>query len=276
MTKFNLEFCNMLSAEKHKFEYKYLLKRFGSIGTVGRWIRKYVDRHGFIILQGLESESYDLSSAKLFLTKLSSHIGTLVPHNLGQSDFVWEIKPKSSISQIVTFSEHNKAAPLHTDSQYRKLPEKYMALLVFRQAECAGGETLLLDFNLVFNELKKSYLGRQTIEFACKTKFPIAVPTIFQTQNKTAYIYSSLISDIPMIRYRYDTLKTGLELIKHSHVKDFEEKLQVFNDLIHTSRYCSSLLLNNGEAIFVYNHRMLHGRSPFLDSNRLLLRIRMN
>jgi alpha-ketoglutarate-dependent taurine dioxygenase len=265
-----------MSAAKHKFEYEHLLKRLGSIGAVGLWIREYVDLHGFLILQGLESEFYDLNSAKLFFTKLSSHVGSLVPHNFGQSDFVWEINPKSSISMINTFSEHNKDASLHTDSQYRNLPEKYMALLVFRQAECAGGETLLLDFKLVLNELSQSDFGRQMIEFACQEKFPIAVPTIFQTQNKTEYIYSNLISDIPMIRYRYDTLKTGLELIKRSHVKDFAEKLQVFNNLIHRSRYCSSLLLNNGEAIFVDNHRMLHGRSSFLDSNRLLLRIRMN
>lgn len=265
-----------MSAEKPKFEYEHLLKRLGSIGAVGGWIRKYVDMHGFIILQGLESEFYDLSSAKLFFTKLSSHIGTLVPHNLGQSDFVWEIKPKSSISMINTFSEHNKAAPLHTDSQYRNRPEKYMALLVFSQAECAGGETILLDFRQVLKELRQSNFGRQMIEFACQKTFPIAVPTIFQTQDKTEYIYSSLISNIPLIRYRYDTLKTGLKLIKRSYVKDFDEKLQAFNDLIHRSRYCSSLLLNNGEAIFVDNHRMLHGRSSFLDSNRLLLRIRMN
>ncbi|MEG4321035.1 MULTISPECIES: TauD/TfdA family dioxygenase [unclassified Microcoleus] len=265
-----------MSAEKHKFEYDHLLKRLGSIGAVGGWIREYVDMHGFIILQGLESEFYDLSSAKLFFTKLSSHIGTLVPHNFGQSDFVWEIKPKLSNYLIQTFSEHNKAAPLHTDSQYRNLPEKYMALLVFRQAECAGGETLLLDFSLVFNELRQSISGREMIEFACQENFAIAVPTIFHAEDKTEYIYSSLISKIPLIRYRYDTLKTGLELIKRSHVKDFAEKLQAFNDLIHRSRYSSSLLLDNGEAIFVDNHRMLHGRSSFLDRNRLLLRIRMN
>lgn len=263
-------------AQKYKFEYEHLLKRLGCIGAVGGWIREYVDMHGFLILQGLESEFYDLSSSKLFFTKLSSHIGTLVPHNFGQSDFVWEIKPKSSTSLINTFSEHNKAAPLHTDSQYRNRPENYMALLVFRQAECAGGETLLLDFKLVLNELKQSNSGRKMIEFACQEKFPIAVPTIFQAQDKTQYIYSSLISNIPLIRYRYDTLKTGIKLIKRSHVKDFDEKLQAFNDLINRSRYCSSLLLNNGEAIFVDNHRMLHGRSSFLDNNRLLLRIRMN
>ena len=265
-----------MSAEKHKFEYEHLLKRLGSIGALGGWIREYVDMHGLIILQGLESEFYDLSSAKLFFTKLSSYIGTLVPHNLGQSDFVWEIKPKFSNSLIKTFSEHNKAAPLHTDSQYRNLPEKYMALFVFRQAECAGGETLLLDFKLVLNELRESNFGIKMIEFACQEKFPIAVPTIFQKEEQTEYIYSSLISKIPLIRYRYDTLNIGIKLIKRSHVKDFDEKLQAFNDLIHRSRYCSSLLLNNGEAIFVDNHRMLHGRSSFLDSNRLLLRIRMN
>lgn len=265
-----------MSAAKHKFEYEHLLKSLGSIGAVGAWIREYVDLHGFLILQDLESEFYDLSSAKLFFTKLSSHVGTLVPHNFDRSDFVWEIKPKSSNSVINTFSEHNKAAPLHTDSQYRNRPEKYMALLVFSQAECAGGETMLLDFKVVLNELRQSDSGRKMIEFACQDKFPIAVPSIFQTQDKTEYIYSSLISNIPLIRYRYDTLRIGLKLIKHSHVQEFSEKLLTFNDLINRSRYCSSLLLNNGEAIFVDNHRMLHGRSSFLDSNRLLLRIRMN
>lgn len=265
-----------MSISTHKFEYKHLLKRFGSIWEVGGWIREYVNLHGLIILHGLESEFDDLGSAKLFFTKLSSSVGTLVPHNYDQSDFVWEIKPKLSTSIIQTFSEHNKDAPLHTDSQYRNIPEKYMVLLAFRQADCGGGKTIFLDFKNILNELRESIYGREIIKFASQNKFPIAVPSIFQAGEKTEFIYSSLISNVPLIRYRYDTFKTGGALMKNWYIEDFDEKLNALDNVIQKSLYISNFFLNNGEAIFIDNHRILHGRSSFVDSNRLLLRIRIN
>lgn len=262
--------------ENHKFDYQYLLKKFGYKQYLGNWIRQYVNMHGFLILQNLETEFSDFQSAKYFFTELSSYIGTLVSHNPGKQDFVWEIKPKISKSVIKTFSEHNQPAPLHTDSQYRNQPEKYMALLVFKQANCGGGYTQLLDFRKVLLELRSNILGKQIVKFFSKEKFPIAVPSVFQEEKGVNYIYSRLISNVPLVRYRYDTLKTGLSLINHSYVESFYENLDILNNFLQNSPFCSSFLLLNNEVIFVDNHRFLHGRTAFIDTDRLLFRIRIN
>jgi alpha-ketoglutarate-dependent taurine dioxygenase len=265
-----------MTIDKHKFEYKYLLKKFGPTFLVSQWLRKYMDLHGCVVLQDFQSEICDLTSAKFFFAELSSSIGTLISHNPNKQDYIWEIKPQISTSQIKTFSEDNHVAPLHTDSQYRACPEKYMALLVFHQATCGGGDTILLDFKKVLAELDNSIDGRKLIKFAKQEKFPIAIPSIFQTSPHQNYIYSSLISDTPLIRYRYDTLKAGISLVNHDRADELHEQLDCLNNHIQSSSHQCNFSLSDGEMIFVDNHRFLHGRSSFTDPNRLLLRSRFN
>jgi alpha-ketoglutarate-dependent taurine dioxygenase len=265
-----------MNINTHKFEYHYLLKKLGSSHSVGQWLRNYIDVHGFLILQDLKSEISDLNFAKNFLADLSSSIGTLVSHNPNKQDYIWEIKAQVSNSEIKTFSEDNQVAPLHTDSQYRICPERYMALMVIRQASCGGGATLLLDFKNVLEEISSHASGKELIEFAKKQKFPIAVPSIFQTSSEQKYIYSSLISDSPLIRYRYDTLKTGVALVNGDRAGESLDHLETLNTYIQSSSHQCTFNLAEGEIIFVDNHRFLHGRTPFTDHQRLLLRSRFN
>jgi alpha-ketoglutarate-dependent taurine dioxygenase len=255
--------------------YNDLIEECSSFKEIGIHIRKKTKSYGFVILKGIEIE-FDLDSASLFLTTICSNFGTLLPHNIGQKDFVWEIKPKISTSSLKTFSEHNQYAPLHTDSQYRNQPEKFIALMTINQANCGGGYTNLLDFNLVVNELKNTNSGRQLLDCLALQYFPIAIPSIFQQKNARRYITAKLISEIPLIRYRYDTLKAGLSLIKSSKREFLKENLDLLDNFIENSPCRISFLASNNDIVFIDNHRFLHGRSSFFDLNRLLLRTRMN
>lgn len=264
-----------MSLIKNLFDYQYLVKKISCQRELGIWIRKYINVHGFLILQNV-GVSHNVETSKLLLTQICSSIGTLVPHNSGKKDFVWEIKPQLSTSCLKTFSEHNKYAPLHTDSQYRNQPEKIMALMTVRQANCGGGHTELVDFKKILQELKRSKSGSNLIDFISNEKFPIAIPSIFQEPHEPKYIMSKLVSDCPLIRYRYDTLKAGLSMIEDNRLEVFNEKLDLLDSFIQSSPHRVHFLSLPNEITFLDNHRFLHGRSSFTDLNRLLLRTRMN
>lgn len=260
------------------FDYQELIQQKNQ-RELGIWMKNFIDKNGFLILQNLKFEG-DVEQSKLFFSKLCSSIGTLVPHNPGKKDFVWEIKPNLSTSIIKTFSEHNQDAPLHTDSQYRNHPERFMALMTLNQARCGGGYTELVDFKKILQDLESTVIGKKIIDFFRNESFPIAIPTVFQEMGKPEYIMSKLISNNPLIRYRYDTLKAGLLLSIDKENKliycDRIDKLDLLNNFIQLSPHRLRFLLASNEAIILDNHRFLHGRSSFTDSQRLLLRCRMN
>jgi len=261
--------------ECQHLNYSCLCREFGCPKEIGNKIRTLTDLHGFVIVKGVEFD-FNLESASLFLTELSSHVGTLVPHNLDREDFVWKIQSKVSTSSLKTFSEHSHQAPLHTDSQYRNRPERFIALMALNQASCSGGSTNLLDFKKVISELKANAIGRKIVEFISDQDFPIAIPSIFQENDAKTYISARLISKAPLIRYRYDTLKAGLSLIEHSKIKIFHDTLDLLNEFIEESQYRINFKLPKNEILFIDNHRFLHGRTSFVDLNRLLIRTRMN
>jgi alpha-ketoglutarate-dependent taurine dioxygenase len=261
--------------DRHVFSYQVLMKRVGCKPKLGSWIRDHLNAYGFLILQDVEINN-DIESSKQFLVEICSSIGILIPHNFGKKDFVWEIKSKPSNSSLKTFSEHNEQAPLHTDSQYRNHPERYVALLTLHQATCGGGHTELVDFREILQDLAKTASGDKVIQFMTHERFPIAIPTIFQEHLRSQYISQPLISKNPLIRYRYDTLKAGLSFLEMNRVKPYQENLDYLDDFIQSSSHCFRFLSLPNEIVFIDNHRFLHGRSLFTDLDRLLLRIRMN
>ncbi|MEJ6485377.1 TauD/TfdA family dioxygenase [Nostoc punctiforme UO1] len=261
--------------KNYVFDYRYLLKKISCQKELGIWIRRYVDAHGFLILQNVEGSS-DVERSSLFLSQLCSSIGTLVPHNPGKNDFVWQIKCQLSTSALKTFSEHNQHAPLHTDSQYRNQPERFIALMTIRQAHCGGGYTEIVDFRKILEDIKCTAMGSRVVEFIRNESFPIAIPSVFQEYSKPASIQAKLVSVSPLIRYRYDTLKAGLSLIEHGRVAAFHENLDLLDLFIQSSPHRFRFISLPNEITFLDNHRFLHGRSSFTDFNRLLLRTRMN
>jgi alpha-ketoglutarate-dependent taurine dioxygenase len=265
--------------EKNKFDYCSLITKFDSQLEFKRWIRQHLDLNGFLILHNFNENLQDLNRAEQFFKNFCSRIGSLVPHNFGKQDFVWSIKSQASNSPLKTFSEHNFTAPLHTDSQYREQPERYIGMFSYRQAACGGGYTYLLDFKKVIEKMQNTLTGQNLIKFLKNEEFPIAIPTVFQTDPTKKFIWSKLISDKPikpMIRYRYDTLKAGLSLLERDKYQVFEENLNLLDSYIDNSRERQIFLLKEQEILLLDNHRLLHGRSGFFDTDRLLLRVRFD
>ena len=278
MTKLNHNHINtkLVFPQKYALNYKELTQKNNNLKTLGIYMRELIQDNGFLLLKNV-GYGCDLEQAKLLFLRICSSIGVLVPHNLGKKDFVWEVKPTPSSSLSKTFSGHNQDAPLHTDSQYRNNPEKFIALMAFKPARCGGGYTQLVDFKEILQDLKSTDIGNDIIEFFESEILPIAIPSAFQGFSKSKYIMSKIISNKPLVKYRYDTTLAGLSLLFNTHqLLYYQEKLDFLNSFIQTSFRRISFLLSYHDVIIIDNHRFLHGRSSFMDSQRLLLRCRMN
>lgn len=73
--------------QRLSFDYQNLVLKNKDLRELGIWIRKFIDRHGFLILQNTQFGN-DLERSKTLFHKFCSSIGTLVAHNPGKKDFV--------------------------------------------------------------------------------------------------------------------------------------------------------------------------------------------
>lgn len=225
-------------------------------------------KNGFCIVDSEMENEQELIDLQL---KICSWLGSIREHNEGKKDYVWPICLKESDSSIKTFSEHNQEAELHTDTQYRDLPERYMTLSCVNEANCGGGETFLLDSQVILDRIKNDHVLLNELQ----QDFPIAVPDIFHYEGKK-FIERPIIANYPKFRFRYDTFKKGLLL---QNPPDLNQKMNVldsFFDLIKNAPEMINFTLKKGQIILIDNHRLLHGRSSFVDVNRLLYRVRVD
>lgn len=220
-----------------------------------------------IIDSGLIEESHIINLQQQICAK----IGRLREHNIGKEDYLWPIKLQQNNSAITTFSEHNDEAELHTDSQYSHIAEKYMSLSCINPAACGGGINFFLDINNLFPALKANHLVFSTLQ----QDFPIAIPDIFNTENKHI-LYKPIIAKSPLFRYRYDTMKKGLLNTNMPLTDNKWLALNFLKNLIDKSPFKHYYTLSKGQIIIIDNHRIMHGRTAFQDTNRLLYRIRMD
>lgn len=222
---------------------------------------------GYFILSTALKDEVEIRNFQL---NLSAMLGSLREHNPGRQDYVWSICPKPSDSALATFSEHNGEANLHTDSQYTEVPEKYMSLACVRPASCGGGINFVLDTEKIRDSIRESEVHYQALQ----QPYPIAIPDIFRSGRP--YIEKPVVSDYPRFRYRYDTMRQGLEA---AHVPPADPRwaaLEYLKEKVEASPAIKRLILKTGDILILDNHRVLHGRSPFVDPDRLLYRVRMD
>jgi alpha-ketoglutarate-dependent taurine dioxygenase len=243
----------------------------------GKLIKQKLDQLGFVIVEFYNLPDLDEKQRNNLFLSLCLSVGHPTEHNLNKRDYIWEIKPRKDISYASTFSEHNLAANLHTDTQYHLNPEKYISLLTIKQAICGGGKTILLDFYEVLKTLQETDEGRLCLKILQDSSFPFAVPTVFaQDQSNPEIIYSSIVSNNFTIRYRYDTIHKGLIIANIPKTDKIYWALSFFENHIAEHPQQKLFHLQNNQIIFINNHRFLHGRTSFQDTNRHLLRVRLN
>ncbi|MEB3274391.1 MAG: TauD/TfdA family dioxygenase [Prochlorothrix sp.] len=264
--------------EKHTIEFSALAERLAHPSHLGPWMRNYVEHHGMLYVKDvkLPTQPQTLEDISAEFEQLCRTMGTLVEHNPGKKDYVWPIRAVKSQSSLKTFSEHNEAAPLHTDSQYRAQPEHFVAMWTIQPAQCGGGASDLLDFWQVCQDLEETSSGQALLESLQSNHFPIGVPSIFREPGDRGYIEAPILGGAVPFRYRYDTMQAGLERAEVANETELSQILDRLNEIVHSSPHRQILHLEVGDVLVVDNHRFLHGRTAFSDPDRHLLRIRFD
>jgi alpha-ketoglutarate-dependent taurine dioxygenase len=261
------------------FFWRQQLTEWGNLSDLIKLIRNELHISGCVIIRDFNVFELDMNLKKNLFLALCSLIGNPIEHNLGKKDYIWDIKLRENASLIPTFSEHNSEAPLHTDTQYRLNPEKYISLFALKKARCGGGETTILQFEDVIRTLQKTTNGQDCLYVLKNSLFPFAVPSVFsRDENQAHWIFAPIISDKKSIRYRFDTIDQGL---RYSNLSEADNTKQVwalhfFREHITSHSSVVKLSLEDGEILILDNERVLHGRTSFSDPNRHILRARMN
>lgn len=230
-------------------------------------IRSDLNEKGYAIHSSDKSKKAEIKEYHWSLVK---KLGLPSAHNDGKEDYIWEISAKQSTSSIKTYSEHSRKANLHTDSQYRNNPEKYFSLSSIQVANCGGGQTEILDFKKLYARVKNNSWFKELYEV-----YPIAIPDVFQSAQERI-VYQPIIKETPFIRFRTDTILKGFDLVNEPLESKKRKAFKLLEKEILNSNLIEKFYLKKGQIIIIDNHRVLHGRSAFKDSKRLLLRIRFN
>lgn len=192
----------------------------------------------------------------------------------------WRISPRASLDHVPTFSEMASEAPLHTDNSWVPEPEKYFSLLAVRPA-IDGGESIVLPLEQVLLGFLQKPQGREAWALLSQPLFPFAVPDVFLSEEefaapeRKALVFPVFGSTVGF-RFRHDAIRRGFAQRPELASSRAEWAIEFFNDyLIDFSERTPKVKLESGDVLIANNHRVLHARTDFSDSNRLLWRARM-
>lgn len=194
---------------------------------------------------------------------------------------VWDVKvreAKMASNSVSTFSEHPFEADLHTDTQYFADPERYMMLYFITPAACGGGISTMRDLRCLRRSLAATAEGRWAMDYLTDRPLPFRIPAVFTetgTADKVEVTFAPIFGERPAVRYRSDTLKKGLALYPELNTPDLRRALDTLNTEVAQQDKLVALQMPADSLKVLNNHHALHGRSPFSDYNRHVLRIRV-
>ena len=207
---------------------------------------------------------------------LGKSIGQLIEHNPGQKDYLWTIRKRNALLKGATFSQHAEMAFYHTDAQYRNEPDQFLGLLCIQPANCGGGVNYFQDFAEIRRSFEETINGRQWLQMAQEVVFPFLIPPAFRLGDKDYLLKPILTSDY-RLRFRMDTIQQALERYPQHNSKDHEWLLTtLYQKLKRDHTDALKVKLTAGGVVFLDNHRWLHARTAFNDTNRHLKRIRLD
>lgn len=231
---------------------------------------------GYLLLENTGIDKVSTLAAELGAISLGCLLGSPTPASRLNPRVAWHVQPEYSNDEDVskTFSQTSEEASMHTDTQYSPSPEKYFGLFCLRADVLGQGTSRIIKGSTLLRTLYDKH-GQDILD-TLGQPFPFLVPPVFANnlEGKVEVTWAP-IADVDKIRYRRDTLQRALQLPGVSITSQQAEALicleNTLKDLPKTEIH-----LKAGDALFVNNHRVLHGRTAFTDPKRSMLRVRMD
>lgn len=163
-------------------------------------------------------------------------------------------------------SNSRKRISLHTENARPPKPPRILSLLSIRSAE-SGGESILLSGHSIYNhilETRPDLLRRAYEPFIFgRHDYDIdeigvdEVPVFRENENGIAFRYS---------RYWLDV---GARWVGHEFAEEELDLMNMIDNVLEDSAFYAKLLLQPGDAIFINNEVVMHGREAFTDAPRV-------
>jgi hypothetical protein len=170
----------------------------------------------------------------------------------GERPLLLERQPIRPVAGGRSFASRTGGAPLHTDSQALLGVPSHVQVLVCARAAESGGETTLVDAWRLVTRIER--------------EDPELYPRLFQAPRALRFYFGTFTG--PTVSRR-----RGHVFFSHPPAPDPEDALgaRLQEQVAREPR--EVLRLETSEVLLVNNHRMLHGRLPFSDSRRELVRL---
>ena len=229
-----------------------------------------------VFVEKLGLEDLPLSQRRYGLFALGCLLGAPTATDPRQKRVLWDVKARRSPSDhFVTFSEHDREARFHTDTQYYANPERFFLLYAVRAARCGGGLNFFASGPRILRELGRSQAGYKAFNVLNSVTMPFRIPTTFAHGDEAEHTWAPVISAFPLLRYREDTIFDGEARFPDLPWREVKDALKAFHETA-TKLATNEMALPDDGAIFVNNHEALHARTAFKDPDRHLIRVRMH
>lgn len=251
------------------------------IDLVGELREALEGRYSAVVVPQLRIGYLPVPDRSALLFALSAALGAPTATDKVTRRVVWDVKvrkEKVEDNTVSTFSEHPYEADLHTDTQYFEQPERYMLLYVVAPARCGGGISTMRALQCLRRELSATPEGCWAMEYLTGRELPFRIPAVFTRDGKGDSIevtFAPIFGARPAIRYRLDTLNKGLELYPELDTPDLRRALSIVDSAACNPERLVTLVMPSDSLQLLNNHEALHGRSPFTDFDRHVLRIRI-
>ena len=264
---------NLFDAQQMSIEYPEQLSLLQQV------VRQEVNgEHGYVVLNNINYNVECPMSRDLIFTKIAEALGNPEGHDAA-GKIIWDVKPKPQVSTgISTFSEHNDEAPPHNDSVYSQNIEDTFGLLCVTPASDGGGRSVITSVASIISELEKSCSGQCFLNLLRYEQFPFAIPSIFigkEGNPDQTFVAAPVLEKYDHCRFRQDLILKGFEQAPDLWSQEKEDAVRAFYKMAVSGNHSVSFSMEKGDILFGHNRRILHARTPFEDTNRHLLRIRM-
>ncbi len=206
-------------------------------------LRDEVEQHGFTVFQ--------LDDAKA-ATVASLAPWTFAERLLGRGQVsLVERQPIRAVVGGRSFASSQVPTPLHSDSQlFAGVPPQLQVMLCVRPA-AQGGQSLLLD--------------TWPLLLALQRDDPTSWRRLFEVPRRLPFVFGDVLG--PTVSWRGDSL-----VFTHSPMAPADAEAAAVSALLERTAKVV-LPIRAGEVLVLNNHRMLHGRHGFADTQREFVRL---
>lgn len=192
------------------------------------------------------------------LTSLARHFGRLSIRDGGKA--LWPVRP-STADPAATYSLRAGSAALHTDAAWWTRPEDVVLLACVRPAR-DGGDSLVLTRTAAERALLATRDGTYVHRLLHDAAFSWRTPANFERGTSDRHpVFGATL------RWRGD----NVDAIDDEHL----HAARLFERALARDARPIRVPLRCGQVLAIDNTRVLHGRSHFVDPDRLLVRARV-